>query len=70
MLTFNRRIIFVHKVTLDELYCQARLSHTAATDHDQLVLSQKLRTLVSSMLLTLIKQLAFDAMAQANKPAS
>lgn len=38
-LTFNCRVILVHKVTLDELNSQARLSDATAADNHQLVLS-------------------------------
>lgn len=42
-LTFNRRVILVDKVALDQLDGQTRLSDTTATDYDQLVFSEKLR---------------------------
>lgn len=42
-LTFNGWIILVDEVALDQLDGQARLSHTTAADHDQLVFSEELR---------------------------
>lgn len=41
--TFNCGVVFINEVTLDELYCQARLAHTTSTYHHQLVLSKELR---------------------------
>ena len=41
--TFNGRIVFINKVTLDELYSQAGLSYTAAAYDHQFVLSKELR---------------------------
>lgn len=41
-LTFNRRIIFVHEVALNQLNSQARFSDTTTSDNDQLILSQEL----------------------------
>lgn len=40
--TFDRRIVFVDEVALDQLDGQAGLSDTSATDDDELVLSQEL----------------------------
>lgn len=40
--TFNRRIIFVDKVALDQLDRQTRLSDTTTTDNNELILAQKL----------------------------
>jgi hypothetical protein len=42
-LTFNRRVVLVDEVALDELDGQARLSHTTAAYYHQLVFSEKLR---------------------------
>lgn len=42
-LTLNGRVVLVYKVALDQLDGQARLSHAAAADYDQLVLSEELR---------------------------
>lgn len=41
--TFNRRIIFVDKVALDQLDRQTRLSDTTTADNDELILAQKLQ---------------------------
>lgn len=41
--TFDRRVIFVDEVRLDQLDCEAGLSHTTASDDDQLVFPQELR---------------------------
>lgn len=41
-LTFNRRVIFVNEVALDQLNRQARLSDTTTTDNHQLVFSEEL----------------------------
>jgi len=41
--TFDRRVVFVHKVTLDELYRQATLAHTTAANHHQLVFPEELK---------------------------
>jgi hypothetical protein len=40
--TFNCGIIFINKVTLDQLNGQAGLSDTTATYNDELILSQEL----------------------------
>lgn len=41
--TFNRRVVFVYEVTLDELDCETTLSDTTAAHNDELVLSEKLK---------------------------
>jgi hypothetical protein len=41
--TFNRRIVFVDEMALDQLDCQTRLSDTTATDDNELILAQKLQ---------------------------
>lgn len=41
--TFDRRVVLVHKVTLDELYGQATLAHATASDNHQLVFPKELR---------------------------
>jgi hypothetical protein len=41
--TFNRRIIFVDEVALDQLDRQTRLSNTTTTDNNELILAQKLQ---------------------------
>ena len=43
VLTFDCRVILVHKVRLDKLNGQAGFSDTTATDYDQLVLAEELR---------------------------
>lgn len=40
--TFDRGIIFIDEVALDELDCEARLAHTSSTDNDELVFPQEL----------------------------
>lgn len=40
--TFNRGIIFIDEVALDQLDRQARFTHAASTDDDEFILSQKL----------------------------
>lgn len=42
MRTFDGRIVFIDEVALDQLDGQARLPHASASDHDQLVLPEKL----------------------------
>lgn len=42
--TFYRRIILIHKVTLDKLDGKAALAHAAAADHHELVFPQELST--------------------------
>ena len=42
LLTFDSWIIFVNKVTLNQLDGQTRLSNTTTSDDDQLVFSQEL----------------------------
>lgn len=41
--TFDRRIIFVDKVALDQLDRQTRLSDTTTADNNELILAQKLQ---------------------------
>lgn len=41
-LTFNGGIIFVNELALNKLYCQAGFAHTASTDYDEFVFSEKL----------------------------
>ena len=41
--TFNRRIIFVDEVALDQLDRQTRLSDTTTADNNELILAQKLQ---------------------------
>ena len=40
--TFDCGVIFIDKVALDELNCEARLAHTSSTDDDELVFPKKL----------------------------
>jgi len=40
--TFNRWVVLVDEVALDELDGQARLADTTSADHDELVLAQEL----------------------------
>lgn len=44
MRTFDRRIIFIHEVALDELDGQTTLSHTTTSDHHELVFPEELRS--------------------------
>lgn len=46
-LTLDGRVIFIYKVTLDQLDGQARLSDTTAADYDELVLSEELGELAT-----------------------
>ena len=45
--TFDCWVVFVHEMTLDQLDCEATLSHTTTTDNHQLVFPKELETLVS-----------------------
>lgn len=42
MQTFNRGVIFIDEVALDQLNCQARFTDAATSYNDELVFSQKL----------------------------
>ena len=47
MRTFDCRVVFVDEVTLDELDCEAALSHSTASYHHQLVFPEELRRLLA-----------------------
>ena len=45
--TFDGRIIFIDKVALDELDCEARFAHATSANHHKLVLAEELRQSMS-----------------------
>ena len=70
--TFDRRIIFIDEMTLDQLDGQTRLPHASSTDHDKLVLPQELRLVTLSARAQrpprpASKQLTLDAIVQISR---
>lgn len=45
--TFNGGIVLIDEMALDELYCEAALSHTSTADDNKLVFPEELRQRVS-----------------------